>query len=113
MSFHEQLKKARQAKGLTQQEVADLMGITSSTYCGYETGKRQPDTHKIRKLAEILGVSADVLLEVPAASTKVDDNDIKFALFGGAGEITDEMFEDVRKFAEFVKQREAEKQNKK
>jgi len=39
MSFQEQLKKARINRGYTQQQIADLMGITNSTYCGYETGK--------------------------------------------------------------------------
>lgn len=63
MSFIEQLKKARSAMGYTQQEVADLMGITKSTYCGYETGKRQPDVPKIKQLAKILHTSGDILLE--------------------------------------------------
>ena len=39
----------------------------------------------------------------------ISDNDIKFALFGGDGEITDAMFEEVRQFAAFVKNREAQK----
>ena len=43
MSFTERLKEARISVGYTQQQVADAMGITNSTYCGYETGKRQPD----------------------------------------------------------------------
>lgn len=47
----------------TQQQVADLMGITKSTYCGYETGKRQPDVAKIKQLASILNTSGDILLE--------------------------------------------------
>ena len=36
----------------------------------------------------------------------VDKNDIKFALFGGDGEITDAMYEEVLQFAAFVKNRE-------
>jgi len=63
MSFSEQLKRARLTQGLTQQQVADLMGITNSTYCGYETGKRQPDVEKIKLLANILQTSCDTLLE--------------------------------------------------
>lgn len=63
MSFSEQLKKARLTIGYTQQMVADLMKITKSTYCGYETGKRQPDVAKIKQLANILNTSGDVLLE--------------------------------------------------
>lgn len=41
MGFPQQLKKARLDMNYTQQQIADLMGITKSTYCGYETGKRQ------------------------------------------------------------------------
>jgi Predicted transcriptional regulator len=63
MGFSEQLKKARLFIGYTQQEVANLMGISKSTYCGYETGKRQPDVEKIKKLSKILDTSGDALLE--------------------------------------------------
>lgn len=63
MSFPERLKEARNAVGYTQQQVADAMGITNSTYCGYETGKRRPDVAKIKRLADILKTSGDFLLE--------------------------------------------------
>lgn len=63
MSFSDELKSARRAAGLTQQQVADAMGLTNSTYCGYETGKRQPDVKKIKQLSAVLKVSADKLLE--------------------------------------------------
>lgn len=63
MGFCEKLKAARKACGYTQQQIADLMKIDKSTYCGYETGKRQPDVQKIKQLSEILGVSGDTLLE--------------------------------------------------
>ena len=63
MGFSDQLKKARLNMNYTQQQVADLMGITKSTYCGYETGKRQPDVAKIKQLACILNTSGDILLE--------------------------------------------------
>ncbi len=63
MSFTERLKEARISIGYTQQQVADAMGITNSTYCGYETGKRQPDVAKIKQLAKILKTSGDFLLE--------------------------------------------------
>lgn len=74
-------------------------------------------------VADILGESFDSLLgrdyinqseETEKAPTDsgerlVSDDDIKFALFGGDGEITDEMYERVKKFAAFIKQEEAEK----
>ncbi|MBQ8360219.1 MAG: hypothetical protein IJX37_10020 [Oscillospiraceae bacterium] len=68
-------------------------------------------------IATYLGISVDCILtgnENKKAPTEngersVSDDDIKFALFGGDGEITDEMYERVKKFAAFIKQEEAEK----
>ncbi len=85
MGFSEQLKKARLNMDYTQQQVANLMGITKSTYCGYETGKRQPDVAKIKQLACILNTSGDILLETgfeqkPSfenVTNELNDNDIK------------------------------------
>ena len=57
MEFHQLLRKARNNTKLTQQQVADKLGITKSTYCGYETGKRQPDPRRIKEIAKVLGVS--------------------------------------------------------
>lgn len=76
MGFSEQLKMARLSMNYTQQQVADLMGITKSTYCGYETGKRQPDVEKIKLLANILQTSGDTLLETgfcPEVDHKFDE----------------------------------------
>lgn len=62
MDFCTNLKKSRQRVGLTQQQIANALGVTKSTYCGYETGKRQPDIPKLRRLALLLCTSVDELL---------------------------------------------------
>lgn len=49
--------------GYTQQQVADALGLTASTYCGYETGKRQPDVAKLKQLAWVLNTTGSFLLE--------------------------------------------------
>lgn len=63
MSFASQLLRHRKKCGMTQQEVADKMGITKSAYSAYETGKREPDVEKIKLLAEIFSTTGDELLE--------------------------------------------------
>ena len=63
MEFHVNLRNYREAAGLTQIQVAEKLGITKSTYCNYESGKREPDVAKIKKIAKALGISADELLE--------------------------------------------------
>ena len=63
MEFYEELKAARIKAGLTQQQIADEIGITKSTYCGSETAKRNPDPQRIKQLAKVLHISADTLLD--------------------------------------------------
>lgn len=78
MSFNIELKIAREKAGLTQQQIADRMDIDKSTYCGYETGKRQPDVRKIKQLSEVLNVSADDLLEIKIEKTTGISSDGKY-----------------------------------
>lgn len=71
MSFSEKLKEARTASGLTQIQLAKLLGVDATTYSGYETGRRQPDVPRIRALAQALQITSDQLLELdtPDAAT--------------------------------------------
>lgn len=63
------------------------------------------------KIADYFGVSVDYLLgnrqkETPAKPASVSDDDIKFALSGGDGPITDAQFEEVKQFVQFIKERD-------
>ena len=69
-------------------------------------------TQRLYAVADYLGVTPHYLLtgeEESAPARPVSDEELKFALFGGDGEITDEMYREVLAFASFVKKREAEK----
>lgn len=52
MKYHQQLKVIRLQNKLTQQQLADALGITRSAYCGYEIGRRSPDLDTIIRLSE-------------------------------------------------------------
>lgn len=67
MSIGERIKEARKAKGYTQKELADMIGVANATLCGYEVGKREPDAVKINALSKALGVTGDWLIESPWA----------------------------------------------
>ena len=61
-------------------------------------------------IADYLGLDGTLILTgeknsapAPEGRSAVTDDDIKFALFGGDGEITDEMYEEVKRFAAFIK----------
>lgn len=64
MSFQERLRKLRLEANLTQQQVADKLGITRQAYGYYESekAKREPDQKSTQKLAELFNVSVDYLL---------------------------------------------------
>lgn len=62
VGFAERLKKLRENKGLTQQELAELLGISRSAVTKYETGERFPDEAMLKKIAGVLGASLDTLL---------------------------------------------------
>lgn len=55
------LKKARENKRLTQQEVANKLGVSNGAISGYERGYRDPDTETLKKLADLYEVSLDWL----------------------------------------------------
>lgn len=58
------LRQLRKEKiGYTQQQVADYLQISRSTYTYYETGKTEPDLENIKKLAKLFGVSVEELLD--------------------------------------------------
>ena len=56
------LRKYRKQKGLSQADFAKMLGIAQNSYSRYENGSRQPDVDMLNKMADILGVSVDMIL---------------------------------------------------
>lgn len=56
------LRQARNLKGLTQNEMAKLMNISTGSYYLYEKGKRLMNIKKAKKFAEIVGYPLEKLI---------------------------------------------------
>ena len=56
------LTEARNALDISQSEAARRIGITQSTYSGYETGTRRIKLNMIKRIAEAYGVTVDWLI---------------------------------------------------
>lgn len=72
-SLGETISTLRREKGMTQKELADLLNITDKAVSKWERDLACPDTMTIPKLAEILGVSIEELMNaksVPATGHK-------------------------------------------
>lgn len=61
--FSENLKNLRRSEGISQEELADKIGVSKSSIGMYEQGKRLPKTDTVmKKIAEYFGVSLDYLM---------------------------------------------------
>lgn len=65
MHINERLKFIREAKNLTQFELADKAEINRVQYRKYELGINVPSVEKLKKLCIALEVSADWILGLP------------------------------------------------
>ena len=59
----------RKEKGMTQKQLADLLNITDKAVSKWERDIAWPDTQTIPKLAEILGVSVEELMNAKSVPT--------------------------------------------
>lgn len=57
------INKYRLANGMSQAELAKRLDVSQNTVSQWETGNRKPDIVTLKKLAKILGCTADELLE--------------------------------------------------
>lgn len=62
MALGEKLLELRKLKGLSQEEVADKLGVTRQTISKWETDQTTPDFDKIIPICELFGITADELL---------------------------------------------------
>lgn len=103
-----------QERGISGAKMSADLGMSRSFMTELRKGRaKSVKLETAQSIADYFGVSVGYLLDTENAPTtggrNVSDEDIKFALFGGDGEITDEMYAEVRQFAEFVRRREEEK----
>jgi transcriptional regulator with XRE-family HTH domain len=71
MKFAEQLKKLRQAQGLSQEDIATRLYVTRQAVSKWENGDGTPDLSTLVQLADVLDVSLDelVLAAEPAVAS--------------------------------------------
>lgn len=63
--MHISLKMAREAKGLTQEEAARLIGVKPDTLGNYERGKTYPNVPILRNIEKVYGVPYSNIIFLP------------------------------------------------
>ena len=74
LQLYGKIQARRKALGLSQEELAQRMGVSRQSVTKWETGLSAPDLDRLVELADTLGVSLDYLLrdqaELPEASAE-------------------------------------------
>lgn len=115
--FYDRFAYLCKQKDVSPSRAALDAGISKSLVTKWKTNNTEiPSPDVLNKLSKYFGIPVSELLgeereNTPAESGKrtITDEDIKFALFRGSEHVTDEMYQEVRNFADYVAQREAAK----
>ena len=86
-------------------EMCKMCSIPRASLTDFKMGRNKTlSATTLQKIAEFFSVSVEYLLSGEAPST--DNLSLKIALFGGESGITDDMLDEVMRFAAYVKERE-------
>lgn len=92
--------------GTTPNAMREAIGASSGSITAWKRGVT-PRAGMVMRIAEYFGVPVSYLMgtDEPATVNSISNEELKFALFGGDREISDEMLDEVRQFAQFLKSR--------
>ena len=60
--LHEQIRRLRMARGITQVELAHRLGVSKQSVSNWESNNIQPSIELLEKIADLFGVTTDYLL---------------------------------------------------
>lgn len=76
MGFAERLRLLRKQKDLSQQQLADKLGVSNSTISMYERGEREPDFEMLELIGDFFNVDTNYLLGKETGSTYYLDPEV-------------------------------------
>jgi len=88
MEFNEKLQKLRKQKGLTQEELAEVLFVSRTAISKWESGRGYPNIDSLKAIAKFFGVtidellSGDELLNIAEEDTKQKEKHFRDLVFG-------------------------------
>ena len=110
--FAKRLSSLKETTDETTYTLAEKLGLTPATISRYTNGIMKPKVPTVVSMAQIFNVNEAWLMGYDVEKKRpgengvrtVTDKELKFALFGG--EVTDDKLNEVKKFAEFIKNKD-------
>lgn len=87
--FSERLKKLREKNGISQAELAKILGLSQGAVGNWESGKREPNFETSRRLADLFRVSVDFLLGRETRGADLSFDDFTYAMQNEARGLTE------------------------
>ena len=103
------IREARKKVGLTQQEVAELVGVGSQTVWCWEAGRMKPNHEHLLELAYRCEVSTDWILGRDVIEAELlKEAEVSFR--GAVAGLPQEDLESIRNFIKFVREQRRRRQ---
>jgi transcriptional regulator with XRE-family HTH domain len=112
--FKDRLRRAREARGLSQLDLANKTGLQPAAVSHFETGQRSPSFENLKKLADALSLSVDYLLgriDEEQHGQGLASAPRARQLFRNAEKLSEEGFSQLEMMAEMLKKREERKKD--
>lgn len=77
------IKRIRQNKGVTQEQLGDSIGVSGQAVSKWENGSALPDIQVLPKLADYFGISIDELMGYKLNALTYKEQFVKFMLGNG------------------------------
>ena len=106
MKYGDRIAALREQLELTQEELAEKIGISRAALSHYEKNRRQPDYELVKKFADFFGVTTDYLLgrtDIRTPQHPAEDEEDIVAFLRAAEGLTESERKEVLAYIEFRK----------
>lgn len=87
MSFGENLKNVRKQRGVTQEELAEILGVSRQAISKWESDSGYPETEKLLVISKTLNISIDYLLNDVTVMKEKEKTEEKSVVYAPTGKI--------------------------
>lgn len=102
--LYERIESLCKKRGINVTTLCSDCNISRASLSDFKSGRKKTLSAKtLMAIADYFDVSIDFLYG--KTNTKNKTEELKVALFGGDSEVTDEMWEEVKRYAEYIKER--------
>jgi transcriptional regulator with XRE-family HTH domain len=97
------IKKLRERYDLTQQELAEIAGVTNKAVSSWESGNSEPRMGAIEKISKKFGIKKACIIEDGGMEVNFPEQSTSISAYFNSEEFTDKELKEIIEFAEFIK----------